>query len=197
MARRISRKTCGPRDCRLRTLRNFMLSAQLVEQRLGVFQVGGVEAFGEPVVDFGEHRARLVATTLLWRAAARGSSSRAAPKPFACIFWASAIASRKVGLGQFGLAKFEPQFSTAGQRIGPEDEFLGVRLERLLDGDESVVDLAVEGLGLGQTREMDRDSRPASGLGQAGQALADQRDAFTRAAELRPRPAERRAGQSP
>jgi hypothetical protein len=27
------------------------------------FQVGGVEAFGEPVVDIGEHRARLVATT--------------------------------------------------------------------------------------------------------------------------------------
>jgi len=25
---------------------------QLVEQRLGVFQVGGVEALGEPVVDF-------------------------------------------------------------------------------------------------------------------------------------------------
>src|SRR5262249_3504489 len=28
---------------------------------LGVLQVGGVEALGKPVVDFGEHRARLVA----------------------------------------------------------------------------------------------------------------------------------------
>ena len=37
----------------------------------------------------------------------------------------------------------------------------------------------------------------ASGLGQAGQALADQRHAFSRAAELRPRPAEHRAGQIP
>src|SRR6266849_3548014 len=42
-----------------------ILCSQLVEQRLGISQVGGVEAFGEPAVDFGEHRARLVATTLL------------------------------------------------------------------------------------------------------------------------------------
>ena len=27
--------------------------AQLVEQRLGLFQIGGVEAFGEPIVDPG------------------------------------------------------------------------------------------------------------------------------------------------
>jgi hypothetical protein len=38
-------------------------AAQFVEQRLGVFQIGGVEALGEPVVDLGEHRAGLVATT--------------------------------------------------------------------------------------------------------------------------------------
>ena len=35
------------------------LSAQLVEQRLGVLQGRGVEALGEPVVDIGEHRAGL------------------------------------------------------------------------------------------------------------------------------------------
>jgi hypothetical protein len=29
------------------------LAAQLVEQRLGVLQVGSVEPFGEPAVDFG------------------------------------------------------------------------------------------------------------------------------------------------
>ena len=40
-------------------------NAQLVEQRPGVFQVGGVEALGEPAVDLGERRARLVATALL------------------------------------------------------------------------------------------------------------------------------------
>ena len=40
----------------------LVFSGQLAEQRLGVFEVGGVEALGEPVVDFGEHRVRLVAT---------------------------------------------------------------------------------------------------------------------------------------
>jgi hypothetical protein len=32
---------------------------QLHQQRLGVLQVGGVEAFGKPAVDLREHRARL------------------------------------------------------------------------------------------------------------------------------------------
>jgi hypothetical protein len=41
------------------------LLVQRVKQRLGVFQVGGVEALGEPAVDRGEHRARFIALTLL------------------------------------------------------------------------------------------------------------------------------------
>jgi hypothetical protein len=43
---------------------SWTLIGQLVEQSLGVFEVGGVEAFGEPTVDCGEHRPRLLATTL-------------------------------------------------------------------------------------------------------------------------------------
>jgi hypothetical protein len=39
------------------------LLVQLIEQRPGVLQVGGVEALGEPVVDLREHRARLITTT--------------------------------------------------------------------------------------------------------------------------------------
>jgi hypothetical protein len=53
----------------------------------------------------------------------------------------------KIGFGQFGLAYFEPQVSATGQGIGPVDKFLGVRLERLVDGDEGIVDLAVDTLG--------------------------------------------------
>src|SRR5580698_3274913 len=37
---------------------------QSVEQRLRLFQIGGPEALCEPVVDFGQHRTRLIATTL-------------------------------------------------------------------------------------------------------------------------------------
>ena len=43
----------------------FTSRTQLVEQCLGVLEIGGVEALGEPTVDFGEHRARFVATALL------------------------------------------------------------------------------------------------------------------------------------
>ena len=38
-----------------------ILIVQLIDQDLCVLQIGGIEAFGEPVVDFGEHRARLIA----------------------------------------------------------------------------------------------------------------------------------------
>jgi len=43
------------------------LSSQFVKQRLGILQVGGIEALGEPAVDFREYRARLVAISLLAR----------------------------------------------------------------------------------------------------------------------------------
>ena len=42
------------------------LVRQFLEQRLGVLEIGGVEAFGEPVVDIGEHRACLVGLALLF-----------------------------------------------------------------------------------------------------------------------------------
>ena len=44
--------------------RGTNLTVQSVEQRLGIFEVGGVEVLGEPVVDISEHRAGFVAATL-------------------------------------------------------------------------------------------------------------------------------------
>jgi hypothetical protein len=38
------------------------LSCQLIEEPLRVFQIGGVQAFVEPVVDFDKHGARYVVT---------------------------------------------------------------------------------------------------------------------------------------
>ena len=58
---RVPRREKGRTRRSLRTL----LFVELVEQGLGVFQVGGIEAFGEPVVDFGQHRARFIEMTLL------------------------------------------------------------------------------------------------------------------------------------
>ena len=38
-----------------------MANCSARRQRVGVFQIGGVEALGEPVVDLGEHRPRFIA----------------------------------------------------------------------------------------------------------------------------------------
>jgi len=45
-------------------LKRLGLLVQFVEQRLCVLEIGGVETFGEPAVDFGEHRARLITPAL-------------------------------------------------------------------------------------------------------------------------------------
>jgi hypothetical protein len=42
-------------------LEQRMLIAQLVQQRLGVFQIRGIETFGKPVVDLWEHCACMIA----------------------------------------------------------------------------------------------------------------------------------------
>ena len=52
------------------------LCLQLVEQRLRVFQIGGVEAFGEPVVNLGKLLAGLLATTSITQQS--GEASRRA-----------------------------------------------------------------------------------------------------------------------
>src|ERR1700693_230179 len=46
-----------PAGYRPGTCRTAWLPRLLVKQSLGVFQISGVEPFGDPAVDFGEHRA--------------------------------------------------------------------------------------------------------------------------------------------
>src|SRR5215831_7095691 len=60
-AQHIRYKTSRPRDSRFHTSRTSLSGAQLIEQRFGVFQVGGVEALGEPVVDLSEYVMRFLA----------------------------------------------------------------------------------------------------------------------------------------
>jgi hypothetical protein len=40
-------------------------AVQFIEQRFGGFQVGGVEALGKPVLDLGEHHARVCGELLI------------------------------------------------------------------------------------------------------------------------------------
>jgi hypothetical protein len=67
------------RSTTARALVHAHLAIQFVEQRLGVLQVGGVEALGEPVVDFGEHRERLVAAAGVAEQPGEAHGSRVAP----------------------------------------------------------------------------------------------------------------------
>src|SRR2546430_6741374 len=60
------------------------LIAHLDEQRLGILQVGGVEALGEPTIDVGEHRARLAAAILFGEQLAE-ASRRAQLQRFAAL----------------------------------------------------------------------------------------------------------------
>jgi len=68
--RRRCRRILQSPDCRRRIWNNAYspnerLVAQLIEQRLGLFKVGGVEAFSEPTVNLREHRTRFVAAALV------------------------------------------------------------------------------------------------------------------------------------
>jgi len=54
-------------------------AVQFIEQRLGVFQIGGIEALSEPAVDFGEHCTCFVAVILLREQA--GKARRGAELP--------------------------------------------------------------------------------------------------------------------
>jgi hypothetical protein len=62
----VSKRASGCQTPSCRVVSNTKgLAAQFVEQRLSLFQIGGVEAFREPAVDFGEYYAPFLAAALL------------------------------------------------------------------------------------------------------------------------------------
>ena len=54
-----------PLICAYSPLRGNRRLSQLVEQRLGLFEIGGIEAFGKPAEDRGEQCYRLLLPALL------------------------------------------------------------------------------------------------------------------------------------
>src|SRR6202158_2510269 len=115
------------------------LSRQFVEQRLGVLQVGGVEAFSEPAVDLGEHRARFVATAAP-REQSRQTHRCAQFPSLRTHLLRECDGFAEVSSCQFELTSLEPQFAARVESLGPKL----VRLEDLLDRCERVCDLPVE-----------------------------------------------------
>jgi hypothetical protein len=63
--------------------------SELIEQCLGLFEVGGVKVFGEPGVDRGEQCHRFLLPALL--AAQAGEAHRAAQSPGLCVLLARAV----------------------------------------------------------------------------------------------------------
>src|SRR5262249_3049109 len=55
------------------------LYVQFIQQRLSFFQIGSVEALGEPAADVGEHRARFVASPLLYEQVCKADSRAQLP----------------------------------------------------------------------------------------------------------------------
>ena len=93
------------------------LRPQLREQRLRIFQVGGVEAFGEPAVDSASI-VRASSRRPCSRATVQGSSLRATPRLSRHVL-RERDSVAEVGLGQFCLPLFEPQFAAQPERLGP------------------------------------------------------------------------------
>src|SRR5216683_681904 len=80
-------------------------TTQFVEQRLGVLEIGGVEAFGEPGVDFHQHCMPLVAPAVLCEHARE--ARRCAQFPgFRAHVTRERDSLAEAGLGQFGLTQF-------------------------------------------------------------------------------------------
>src|SRR6266481_713628 len=88
----------------------FTSRTQLVEQRLRVFQISGVEALGEPAVDLGQHRARFVATALFIEQPDEARRCAQLPRLRAYLLRERERLA-KTGLGQFCLPLPEPQFA--------------------------------------------------------------------------------------
>jgi hypothetical protein len=67
------------------------VSPEFLQQRLGVFQVGGVETLGEPAVDFREYRARLVTTSPIVEQPREAGSAPSFGRLLAVELWLSLV----------------------------------------------------------------------------------------------------------
>jgi hypothetical protein len=100
----------------------FRSSRQFVEQRLGVLQIGGVEALGEPAEDRGEQRHGLVRPALL--AVQAGEAHSGAQFPGLRVLPSRDVdgllhgrlgLARRPGVGEQGLAPEPIEVSRASQ----------------------------------------------------------------------------------
>jgi len=91
-----------------------------------LFQIDSIEALGEPVVDFREDCAGLVATAGIAQQSreAHGRAQFIGLRPHLLGEHDRLV---KIGLGEFSLSYREPQLTAVGERFGPLDNVFWIR----------------------------------------------------------------------
>ena len=105
--------------------------AKFVQQCLRVFQVGGIEALGEPAVERGEQIA--AGGGIAARPEHLRQAHRRAQFPRFCThLLRQRDRLAEIGFGEPSLSLFLLQFAAHPESLRPEEEFFGVRLQGLL-----------------------------------------------------------------
>ena len=125
------------------------LAGQFVQQRLGLLQVGGIETFGEPVVDFSEHGARLVAT-ISFAQQPREARSRTQLQGFRAHTVRQRECCAEVSFGWFELSLLRLQLATQAKCLGLDylESVRTIWLQDLFDRFKRVANGARQRLGL-------------------------------------------------
>src|ERR1700730_8609390 len=98
---------------------------QLLHQRLGVLEIGGIEAFGEPIVDFGEHRPRFLASARRCEQARKAYGCAQFPR-FGAHLSRKRNRLAEIGLDELSLPLFEPQFAAEPESFRAVYDLLGI-----------------------------------------------------------------------
>ena len=102
-----------------------MSGTEFFEQRLSLLQIRSIEPFGEPVVDFGKHRARLVGAILRCEQPREARGCAQFPR-FRAHLLREHNRLAEISLREFGLALLEPQFTAQSQNFGPKNRLIGI-----------------------------------------------------------------------
>src|SRR5215469_11128594 len=163
-----------------------LVISQLLQQRLGVLQIGGVEALGEPVVDLGEHRTRIVKAIRIAQQS-RKARCRAQFKHLRAHVARQSDSFAKVCFRRLYLLLLKPKFTSQSVGFRPHPQFFGIGRQSLINRRESIGYRAREVLSMSE-RLVISDFYVASDLYQAIHAILDELDSFLDLSQSRPRP---------
>ena len=113
------------------------LRGQFVEQGLGVLQIGGVKALGEPAVYSDERRVRFVALALFSEQPCEAGSRTQLPGLGPDVF-CDCDRFTQIGAGPLQITIPELEFTSQPQCFGTVGQLRRVRLQGFLDGSQGL-----------------------------------------------------------